>query len=178
MQTKTQRGFTLIELVISMSIVTILMAIAVPSYKYVTTSNRISAEVNGLLGDLQYARAEAIKEGQPVSVCATSNGTSCSDGATWSTGWIVFSDANGNQVIDGNDFMLRVQQSLKTGDNLSVSVATIYGVTFNRDGFAVNLPGTITLTLKDPTAVQAYTRCLQMTIVGAMTTELHGTGAC
>ena len=72
------RGVTLFEILVVMGIVAMLMAIGIPSYKYVTNANRISAEINGLLGDLQYARSEAIKEGQTVSVCVSSGQ------ATWS----------------------------------------------------------------------------------------------
>src|SRR5450755_2996973 len=86
------RGFTLLELLTVMTVAAILIAVAVPSYRYVTSANRIAAEVNGLLGDMQYARAEAIKEGQTVTVCVSSNNTSCSAATTWHSGWIVFSD--------------------------------------------------------------------------------------
>ena len=66
-------GFTLVELVTVMTIVAVLMALGVPSYQYVTNANRISSEVNGLLGDMQYARSEAIKEGQTVTICSSAN---------------------------------------------------------------------------------------------------------
>ena len=57
---KGQTGFSMTELMVVMAIVAILLGIGVPSYRYITNSYRMSAEVNGLLGDLQYARAEAI----------------------------------------------------------------------------------------------------------------------
>ena len=64
---KRQRGFSLTELVMVMAIVAILLAIGVPSYRYIGNSYRMSSEVNGLLGDLMLARAEAIKDsGMPV----------------------------------------------------------------------------------------------------------------
>ena len=66
-------GFTLFELVIVMLIVAVMAAIAIPSFRYVTTSNRIASEVNQLLGDMRFARTEAIKEGQTVTVCSSAN---------------------------------------------------------------------------------------------------------
>src|ERR1039457_2312011 len=93
---KASAGFTLIELLTLITIVAILMALAVPSYQYVTNSNRISGEVNGLLGDMQYARSEAIKEGQTVTVCSSTNPTAaaptCAGNAAWQNGWIGCSD--------------------------------------------------------------------------------------
>ena len=80
---KASAGFTMTEMVITMAIVAILMAIGVPSFKYVTTSNRLSTEVNGLLGDMQFARSEAIKEGLPVTVCSSLSGTQCDGGNNW-----------------------------------------------------------------------------------------------
>ena len=86
------RGYSLVELVAVMTIVAIVVGIAVPSYKYVTNSNRVSAEVNLLLGDMQYARSEAVKEGTIVSVCpgtATPSGSTftgtCSGAINWQT---------------------------------------------------------------------------------------------
>src|ERR1700678_3073511 len=103
-------GFTLVEVVITMAVAAILLSIAVPSFRYVTNSNRIAGESNGLVGDLQFARAEAIKEGRTVTVCVLGTLTSCAGGGvtTWQNGWIVFSDINDDQTIDPGDPVLRV----------------------------------------------------------------------
>src|SRR5215469_11528870 len=85
-------GFTITELMVVMTIVAILLGVGVPSYRYIQNSYRMSAEMNSLVGDLMYARAEAIKEGQPVAVCASSDGLTCSGATTWHGGWIVFPD--------------------------------------------------------------------------------------
>src|ERR1700730_3870717 len=83
-------GVTLIELTMTMAIVAVLMAVAIPSFQYVTNANRISSEANALLGDMQFARGEAIKQGLTVTVCTSSNQTSCSGSANWQSGWIVY----------------------------------------------------------------------------------------
>ncbi len=173
---RATRGFTLLEAVVVMAMVAVLMAIAVPSYRYVTNANRIAGEVNGLLGDLQFARAEAIKEGQTVTVCVSGNGTSCSAGvSTWQNGWIVFQDPNNNHVVDGGENVIRVQAAFTSTDTFVASPATGY-ITFNREGFASG--GTtaagLLIKLHAATATSASTRCLNVTFAGLMTVQTYG----
>jgi type IV fimbrial biogenesis protein FimT len=137
----------------------------------------MSGEINGLLGDLQFARAEAIKEGLPVTVCATADGATCAGNTTWTAGWLVFADSGAIGAFDAaTDVMLRIQKPLSSGDKLTAD-NNINAVSFNREGFALALPGAIKLTLKDSTSNTAYNRCLAVTIVGAMTTQAHSTSA-
>ena len=165
-------GFSVTELMVVVAIVAILLGIGIPSYRYVTNSYRMSAEVNGLLGDLQYARAEAIREGQTVTACVSNNGTSCTGGANWANGWIVFSDPNSNQTVAAG--VLRVQSAFTgaTPDSFNAN-PNITAITYNREGFATTAAGFAgtTITLHDSTANAAWTRCLWITPVGMLTTE-------
>ena len=172
------RGFTLFEMVTVMGIVGILMAIAIPSYQYVTSSNRISSEVNGLLGDLEFARSEAIKEGQTVSVCVSSNGTSCTSGTSWQNGWIVFSDQNGDGAVESPpDILLRTQNTFSGTDTFTAN-HNLSVVTFNREGFAAGLPNGALLTLHAATPASGSTRCLSVTLIGLMTIQTYNGGTC
>ena len=172
------RGVTLLEVVSVMAIVGILMAIAVPSYKYVTNANRVAAENNALLGDLQYARAEAIKEGQSVSVCITQDSTftSCAtSGNSWVPGWIVFTDVNGDGVINGADYPLRKSPAFSGTDTFTAS-NNLKVITFNREGFAAGLAAAQVFTLHTATTNNQWTRCLTVGTVGMMnTTHYDGT---
>ncbi len=106
-------GFTLVELMVTIVIAGILLMIAVPSFVSLTQTNRVAAEINGLSASLQFARAEAVKEGLPVTVCVSTTGTGCAAASTpWQSGWIVFSDANGNQTVNPGDLVLRRGQLL------------------------------------------------------------------
>ncbi|MFI4889776.1 MAG: GspH/FimT family pseudopilin [Steroidobacterales bacterium] len=178
------QGFSLVQLMITVAIVAILTGIAIPSYKYVTTSNRIANEINGLLGDLQYARFAAIKAGQTVTVCASSNPTvaspTCSVSTNWATGWIVFSDTTGTGQFVAGEGKLRDQQPLVGGDTL---VGTISGISFNREGFPVTTTtapnnANVTIKLRDPTNNAQFERCIQVGFNGQVLTEKNGTGGC
>lgn len=160
-------GFTLIELVVTIAIVVILMAIADPSYKYITNSNRIASEVNGLLGDLQFARSEAIKEGRSVTVCVSSDGATCTNSTLWHKGWIVFSDPNNNASVDTGtgETVLRVQKPFISTDTFQATNNSVVAVTFNREGFASN---TTLLKLHDATNNSKWTRCLSVNLSGLL----------
>ena len=173
---KRQTGFTLTELMVVLAIVAILLTIGVPSYRYVTNSYRMSAEVNGLLGDLQYARSEAIKEGQTVTTCVSTNSTACTGGTAWATGWIVFSDPNGNGTVDAGETVLRVQGAFRSQipDTFSAS-GNVTAITYNREGFARTTPAGFftTITLKDSTNNGAWTRCLVIAAATPLSTQTH-----
>lgn len=165
------------ELLVTMGIAAMLMAIGVPSYRYVTYSNRVSTEINSLLGDMQYARSEAVKEGWAVSMCpANSDYTACAASNSWQSGWIIFSDVNNNHTIASSANILRVRQKFSTNpqDTLVADNAMQF-VTFNREGFATNFPATatgyVTFTLHSTPQKADWTRCMQIFSTGLMNTE-------
>jgi len=173
-------GFTMTELLVVMSIAAILLTIGIPSFKYVTVSNRLSTEINGLLGDMQYARSEAVKEGLPVTVCSSPDGQTCGN-SHWQNGWIVFLDSNNNQQVDPGEIVMRTQADFSaSGDTLEpANNVTFSAITFNREGYAsTGNAAIVTLELHDSTDGSEWTRCLAITPVGMLTTEKAGVGNC
>lgn len=178
-----QAGVTLFELVVVMMIIAILAAIGIPTFRYITTSSRMSGEVNALLGDLQYARSEAVREGEPVTVCVAGSTTkpySCAGTGitTWQNGWIVFTDLSDNQTINTSDPVLRVQDAFTSGDTFQAD-NDVSSITFNREGFAYTGVSKVTLTLRDASQNVDYTRCLYISESGMMSTTQHSmTASC
>jgi type IV fimbrial biogenesis protein FimT len=167
-------GYTLIELLMTMSVAAIVAMIGVPSFRYVTNSNRIAGEINGLVGDLQLARAEAIKEGRNVTVCVSTSGTGCvANATTWESGWMVFSDPNNNGTPDAGETILRVQSTFTGLDTFRAS-NNISAITFNREGYAAGIATGTLITLHDSTGTTAWTRCLSINLNGMMTSMKHG----
>jgi type IV fimbrial biogenesis protein FimT len=172
-----QTGVAMVELIITMTIAGILLSLGVSSYKYVTKSNRSSSEINALLGDMQFARYEAVKEGLNVTICtaASASATTCDTSTTWSEGWIVLSNALSG--TGGTANVLRRQlpfasfstTNASKNDTLTSGVAS---VVFNREGFASGLGGVITFTLHDYASTASYTRCLMLGVSGVMQTGL------
>jgi len=85
------RAFTLIELMVTLTVLAILLVVAVPSFDGIRLSNRLTSYATELLASSQLARTEAIKRNAPVTLCVSSNGTSCATSGGWESGWIVLS---------------------------------------------------------------------------------------
>ena len=148
-------------------IAAVLTTLATPSLLSLIQSNRTSAEINFLSSDAQFARAQAIQTGINVVICASTNGTSCNvSNGSWAGGWIVFTDVNNNQIVNANDRILRVQQSLGNTDVLvSVPAGTNF-ISFNRSGLATGLAGTIAFTVRTTPVSANATRCMVINVVG------------
>lgn len=175
------QGFTLIELIITILIVVILAAVAVPAF----TSNTPGSDANALLGSLEFARTMAVKRGQPIVVCPSTNGTTCASSTSWASGWIVLAPGTyqSNPVTScaatGGGATDTVMQNQSYFTNRDTAVFTALGGNANTSfcfyAFGVsptNYTGWVQFDSK-PVNVTSR-RCLALTGVGHVQVLKHG----
>ena len=103
MNRHTQTGLTLVELVVTLTVVAILASVATPSLRDMLTNNRLTAANNQLVSAVNYARAEAVKRVYNVVLCVRNgdgSGCTANSGDSYESGWIVFVDCNANSTPD------------------------------------------------------------------------------
>jgi len=115
-----QRGFTLVELMVTVAVLVIVLAIAVPSFQAMTHRNRLTAITNEMVGALQLARVEAIRRNARVIFCPTTSGTACG-GNNWRRSIVL---APGGEVvrelqIDAGNIVVSSSASINTGNQIS-----------------------------------------------------------
>jgi type IV fimbrial biogenesis protein FimT len=130
---KKNSGFTLIELMITLFIVGVLLAVGVPSMRTFMQNSQLIASTNELLSALHVARSEALKLNRKVTICVSDDGQSCLNSNDWTQGWIVFVDANDDRVGTGancsaaadvdTDCLLRVHDAI---DDPQLSLSGTY----------------------------------------------------
>lgn len=115
-------GFTLTELIIVLVLAGIMVAIGLPQFGDMVKDNRRAAEVNRFVTSLNLARTEAIKRRTTITLCKSTNGTSCSPGGNWENGWIVFVNTDGDDApaqVDAGETVLRASTAI--GNDIAVT---------------------------------------------------------
>lgn len=92
-------GFTAIELMMTLIIAMILLAIAIPSFSRMTAQNHLATTANDFVSAFGAARQTAIVKGRPVTLCA-GNQSGCFASVDWSNGWLAFVDTDKSGTLD------------------------------------------------------------------------------
>jgi type IV fimbrial biogenesis protein FimT len=155
---KRIRGFTIIEMMVTVLILGIISAAAAPAFTDVIRRARIDANNSKITGALAFARSESVSRNANVSICTLdSNGGFCDGDEDWSQGWIVFDDINGNGDFDDDgdtidceetdDCLLRIWESLPDTVELLEIEESSNSLTFDDNG-TIGLGTDFTLQLK------------------------------
>lgn len=140
---RLQKGFTMMETMMTLAIAAILAGIAAPSMKDLTRNVTITTEVNGLVAAVHLARAEAGKRGTRVALCRTADPLSATPscgGSTqnWSTGWLVYAvgDSRADPVYDTGegDVLLAAGKPSGSGLIIMTNDTADENFEFNADG--------------------------------------------
>ena len=155
------QGFTLIEMMFVVVILTILITVAAPSMSNLVRDQRVKTAVGDVYAALAFARSEAIKRNVFVAVCSQNDsGTGCQNSTDWARGWIVYKDADGNGFPTLADDILKKQDPLP---GLSLS-GTGSNVTYQGDGRLRVAPTPFVASISGNDAVTV--RCVRLDLAG------------
>lgn len=145
----SQAGFTLVEMMVTLVLMAIMVGLAVPGFGILIKNNRIETQTSAMYSALMLARSEGLKRVSRITVCRSSNGTSCATSGGWEQGWIVFDDCNNNAVVntgtcDGgaNEEILRWDQPLTGGNTLRGTTDVASYISYVGNGYTVTTSNT------------------------------------
>lgn len=166
-----QDGFTLIELMVTITVMGLLLLVAVPSFNNAMLGSKLSAFANSFTASAQLARSEAIKRNAAITMCASSDGATCAGAGGWQQGWIVFNDKDGDGTINGTETRVSYQQALPAGFSFS---ADNYTIVFDSSGVS-GTSADLVLCRKDPVGSQERKLKLR---AGRVSNEVTKNGVC
>lgn len=135
MSMKKSNGFTLIELMIVVTIVGILGMYVAPSFKVMLQNNSQATQVNSLIGALNLARSESIKSGFNVILCRSADSATCAAAGGWEQGWLIYVDIDGGNDLDVGEPILRVYSAISGRATLNPNNPYTNRVVYQPNGF-------------------------------------------
>ena len=132
-----RKGFSLIELMTSLSILTILLTGGIPSLTDVYTQYRADSSIRIIQQTLQFARNQAITLNRTVTACAVIDEKCVQN---WQVGLTVFIDTNSNNQLDDSDKILYMTNAFDSKDTVKYNRTSIR---FRPDGLASGTNGTL-----------------------------------
>ena len=140
---RATRGFTLVELIVSLAVAAILLFAGVPAYQQWLGQYRLDNQAQFLAGAFNEARSEAIKRNLRVTLCKTRDGKTCDDDARWEQGWIMFVDRNQNGEPDEDEPVLRTEGPTQAQVSVRGNAPVANYVSFTSLGHARMLSGAL-----------------------------------
>ena len=138
---RRQRGFTLVETMVTLSLATITAVAGLPTFNVVSNAMRLNSASEGYFHSLMLARSEAIKRNARVVVCKSGDGQNCTTQGRWEQGWMVFHDANNNAKFDAGEAVLARQEALPKGLRFSGNQPVANYVSYTALGNTVTTGG-------------------------------------
>ena len=114
-----QNGLTLPELIISISVISILSTSGISGMQSFIQENRMVTEINQFVTILHLARSEAVKHGRRVLLCPSSDGYNCGNSKEWINGWLLF--ASDDREHDGDELLLQTGSPMSPGIHMTSS---------------------------------------------------------
>ena len=111
-------GVTLIELLLTLCVAGLLLALALPGFNRLTATHQGSAAINQMIGAVHYVRNAAVTHRTTVTLCPSASGLNCARRNEWHLGAIAFADANQNGRMDPSDYLLRGFPALPPGHRI------------------------------------------------------------
>ena len=173
---KRPGGFTLIEVMITVVIMLIALAVVIPSFRGVLQSNRISGQANEMMTAVQLARSEALKQGRPITVCASDTSVTAPEcGADWGQGWmaVVDGEAPGSTDVDEVE-ILRVWAAPRFGATVTFNGSEQflrYLPNGALDPVTIPTAGTLQMALRIPDCIGNAARNIEVARTGRASVE-------
>ncbi len=153
MRIRKGEGYTLIELMITLTIAAIMTILAIPGFRTLIQNNRAINITNDIAASLNYSRSEAVGRGNGVAVCASvDTAQSACGGNNWNNGWLVFNDTDGDGIQDAGEATLRVHGILSNDATVTPPAGVI---AYDSSGFVTQGSGNFTITVSGCTANNA-----------------------
>lgn len=186
-------GLTAIELLVTVAILAIVLALGLPNLREFLTRNQAASITREFSADVTRARTEAINRNSCVTMCISNNTanaltggtpTCAAAGSNWQVGWIVFanpscSSTQNNPTTNGSTLISVRQRGLDTFELSPASGNALRRITFDSRGLAAGIQKNLTLAYTPENTSSPHYRSICLSSAGRVTVRQYaGVDAC